>query len=838
MIGTRHAVVLLTVVLGIAALAVVWGDEVPSPPHADPGDSPAPRLHAVDATVREADAPRRTALPPATATDAPSEAPIVVTVLDQHGSCVAGAEIAWLPDGTESAHAIVAPLPPDRRDAWLADSERLARRFGTAGRTDQDGRIVVTGPGEHRVVHARDGDRYGRLELWRDDAEPPGGHRLVLEHDLSLRVQVLTADGQPASGVPIRCRLFDEAGAPMLRDDRNQDVATAAPDGIACFPHLQVSRRFVTGLGTGWRASISLPGIDDPGLPFDGEALPAEPLVRRLPPTGAVRVRFAANAPLGGAGQTVILFADDPTALADEQRGGWREADEAGVAVFAHVPLGQRFVVRTWFGNWHQQPFDGPTSPGEVVDVALGPKPDAALLAGRFVDPTGTPLPGIVLTGLFELQTAHGSIGFTGELQAGADGTFLAVFEPGELQATTLVERSDDAPLRHATVPATTLVAGRQSLGDVVLQHGPCLVSGRFVVDGAGRVRRLRWHVELETRDDDTTLRRVVQPLATWVLDDGRFGVLAKPEPGSYHLVVPPSCQQSGQSIGFEPGAELEVVVPGDGGAALTAVLLWPAKATRIPCVVLQAAASSSVGPAPVAWPVHLDGDRYRVSFRGIQPGRYALQVRWLPDEPTWHEVVDVVVPPPPGGDPRLAAIDLRTRVAQGRLRLRGNAAALANATVEARRPDLSRTELVFHGRGGVFDWVAVTDAKLLVCCPGHEPVLLDDLRIVHDVVLTPWRTRLLRLRQLPTTDGARWAARALPIPAPVDPTPWWFPWHPVVDGATTLTLRDGPHRLWLMLERPGQPTRTFLASDSILYAGPEVLDFDVNAAAAATRDR
>lgn len=832
MIRTRLAVVLLSVVLGIAALAVAWGNEVPSPPHADTGDSPEPRLHAVDANVREADAPRRTALPPATATDAACEAPVVVTVLDQHGACVEGAEVAWLPDGFQSAHALVAAQPPERRTEWLDDPERLAQRFGSTGRTDQHGQIAVTGSGEHRVVHARDGDRYGRLGLSRGEAEPPGGHRLVLEHDRSLRVQVLTADGQPASDVPIRCRLFDETGAPMLRDDRNRDVATRAPDGIACFPHLQVSRRFLTGPGTSWRAAISLPGLDDPGLPFDGAALPAEPLVLRLPPSGAVRVRFAATTPRGGAGETVILFADDPAALADEPRGCWREADGAGVVVFGHVPLGQSFVARAWFDTWRQQRFAGPTRAGEIVDVELAPPSDAALLEGRFVDPTGTPVAGAAFGGTFALQTTNGQAAFTYELESGADGRFAAMFEPGELQATTLVERCDGVPPRQLAVPTTTLVAGRVSLGDVVVHDGPWLVTGRFVIDGATRPRDVSWHISRATHDGDPTVADVVPPLASFVLDDGRFGVLARPEPGNYHLVVEASGHRPGQSIGFAPGAEL--VVPIDGGAALTAVVRWPAEATRIPCVVLQDASSPTAGQAPVAWPVHLDGDRHRVSFRGIQPGRYALHVRWRPDEPTWHEVLDVVVPPPPGGDPRLAAIDLRPRVVQGRLRVHGKTADLAHSTVEARRPDLSRTDLVFHGRGGVFDWVALTDAKLLVCCPGHEPVLLDDLRSTHDVVLTPWRTRALRLRQLPTSDGTRWAARALPVPAPDDPTPWSFEWHPVVDGATTLTLRSGPHRLWLMIERTGQPTRTFLASDTILYAGPEVLELDVGATAEA----
>ena len=823
---------LLTVVLGIAALAVAWADRAASPPHADPDGSSQPRVHAVDATVREADAERRTAVTQRSDADAPSDATIVVTVLDHHGACVAGAEVAWLPDGFQSAHALVAALPPDRRDDWLADPERLAQRFGNTGHTDQDGRIAVTGHGEHRVVHARAGDHYGLLALSRHEAEPPGGHVLVLEPDRSLRVQVLTADGRPAVGVPIRCRLFDETGVPMLRDDRNQDVTTSSPDGIACFPHLQVSRRFLTGPGTSWRASISLPGIDDPGLPFDGEALPEEPLVRRLPPTGAVRVHFAANAPLGGAGQAVILFADEPAALAEEQRGCWRETDRAGVAWFAHVPLGQSFVVRTWFGDWHEQRFAGPTRTGEVVDVELAPRPDAAVLVGRFVDPNGTPVGGVTFAGTFCVQTVDGQSASSGELQSAADGTFAAVFQPGELQAATLVERWDAAPPRLLVMPTTTLVAGRNSLGDVVLHDGPWLVRGRFVIEGASRASDLRWYVACDRNDGDTTLRTVVQPLAAWVLDDGRFGVLAPPEPGSHHLVLPASGHRPEQSIGFAPGAEL--VVPVDGGAALTAVLRWPAEATLIPCVVLQATVPSSAGSPPVAWPTRLDGDRHRVSFRGIQPGRYALHVRWRPDEPTWHEVVDVVVPPPPGGDPRLAAIDLRPLVVRGRLRVLGNAAALANATIEARRPDLSRTDQLFHGRGGVFDWVALTDAKLLVCCPGHEPVLLDALRSAHDVVLTPWRTRALRLSQLPTSDGARWAARALPVPEPVDPTPWLFPWHPVVDGAITLTMRDGPHRLWLRLDRSGQPPRTFLASDAVLYAGPEVLDFDVGAAAEA----
>src|SRR5262249_37077003 len=144
--------------------------------------------------------------------------------------------------------------------------------------------------GQPTSVVARHGDLYGTLVCSSNRPEPPGGNRLELFADRTLRVRVVDPSEQPVGDVPLHVvwREGDETHYTAWAE-------TTGADGIAAFGHMQTWRPAFpeepTPLHAEWRVEWHVPGDQQPGLVFDPLSPPAEPLVVRLPAFGRVQVR-------------------------------------------------------------------------------------------------------------------------------------------------------------------------------------------------------------------------------------------------------------------------------------------------------------------------------------------------------------------------------------------------------------------------------------------------------------------------------------------------------------------------------------------------------------------
>jgi hypothetical protein len=133
-----------------------------------------------------------------------------------------------------------------------------------------------------------------------------------------------------------------------------------------------------------------------------------------------------------------------------------------------------------------------------------------------------------------------------------------------------------------------------------------------------------------------------------------------------------PSSQLSpSEPLEFRRG-DTNLTIPVDSGHRLAASVLLPPRspwqsvyATLEPSGDVQHNANRL---RATAW--H-DVGRYHLTWQGLPPGTYTLSVRLTTRGDALVRIPDVVVPLPPGGDPRLADIDLRSRVRTVALTLR-----------------------------------------------------------------------------------------------------------------------------------------------------------------------
>ena len=237
-----------------------------------------------------------------------------------------------------------------------------------------------------------------------------------------------------------------------------------------------------------------MPGA--PQVPFDAEALPADALVVRLPPSGRVLVSMPPSLSGSPLATVVAVMIHPRTGAFALQRL------RTPVTVFAHVPLGQIWLVGIpSFADPIE--IDGPVHADDDVLVEL---------RGRAMT---------TFTGTL-LHAGKPAAAWQGHLDLGAGfatddaGRFHSVKETDDLAADcttiTLHSRRDDGSRWHA-VWRGTLAAGidRHELGELVLQPEPepqLLVAGRIVaaaglddlrlwIDGA-RASEVQWRVRTD----------------------------------------------------------------------------------------------------------------------------------------------------------------------------------------------------------------------------------------------------------------------------------------------------------------------------------------------------
>jgi hypothetical protein len=382
--------------------------------------------------------------------------------------------------------------------------------------------------------------------------------------------------------------------------------------------------------------------------------------------------------------------------------------------------------------------------------------------------------------------------------------------------------------MRRGVVRALGLQAGVVELGDVVLGEPPVVVRGRVTRDGQPHAEPCTFVVERATpRNGKAPTWNRVQERHAHVAEGGAFVVHGDSTPGEHRLNVTSKDANLAAPIPFALGAT-DVVVALTATQPLAASALLAEDAPDDPQIaaILVRATPDDLGRdgAPRRIEAQVMSDqlgRTNLRWAHVPAGRYTLELRLHSQDAPIHAIPDVVVPPPAGGDPRLADIDLRPFVTVLTLRM---------TTVDGKELPGVGVALVgprpSHGvwRGVMF-WgqqhkllLPAGPYDLLACVRGHRPIPGRGTAPAAELRLEPWPTVALRLVDAPPLPGDVQARARLVGPA--DPAPeqrWAAPWgngrvadllQPTLEqtrfdqGLARVPIGDGVHTLAIELRR------------------------------------
>ncbi|MCA8948018.1 MAG: hypothetical protein KDE27_00855 [Planctomycetes bacterium] len=682
------------------------------------------------------------------------------------GRVIAGARVCWFDRAVlETIRASDGLFEPSY------DPEEVGNRHGGQTTSDANGIARIRrGPGT--TVVGRHGALYGRADLDQTLLAPRAGFELALAPDRPLDVRVLTADGAPAIGVWVVLGLRWDT-EPSFRWFQGAPIALSRePDGIARIPHLQDLRvpplSRVELSGRPLAVSTHVAGVDDnPVAVVDLAQLPAEPVELRLPQCGRVRVEVEMPQPWStafGPGDRVHLRTYDPNNV-------WR-ADCPQVlgtdltATFGHVGIGKRLVAVAshdpGISIWRV--FDGPAVAGAEVRVTLT-LGESAGLGARLLDEERRPLANQIAA--FALRPPKLVL----RTETDAEGRCLALVYGDDIGTVTepiaIEVRLDDGQQLSAELPARTLRPGIENLGDIVLRGRPRIAAGTCTIDG----------VPAALPD---TLSLTVDPggmVARTSRADGSFELRGDHDATRLQLRVHDDDLLPVEPIDFVRGTR-DLRLDLRRGGRLTATVLLPAGAREPAVGLLRRTDGSDREFEDQADVTTRPGDRQQLDWRRLPAGRYELTIA-LPGCPPLFTIPDVVVPPPPGGDPRLVDLDARDRVRLQTIRIWGQGseaveyaalfpigqtAEILRGAVSGNKHDNEVAMLLPHG-----------PQTLRVLANGYRATEITCTGAPVDVYLEPWPHVQLQFPDLPALpDGWSLHAGLLSIPDGSAERQWW----------------------------------------------------------------
>ncbi len=586
----------------------------------------------------------------------PADVAIEVEVVDQRTEAgVAGAQLLFWDAAAEAAYQ---QLPDDHPHRPYDSAEQQLRNCGRIVCTDERGRArIAVQPGSTIVAEAE--GAFGSVVI--DDLERTRGEivRIAILPDRNVRVRVKTASGEPVPQGIVTLLATGDDGRPDWERELRRELT--GDDGEAVFRHLQWPRDeepAIVGPLVCWFVPL-LPGCFDTCAAVRGDALPTAPIELTLPPCGSIVATLPDDA--GADGQRFSLRLANGTSRQTRD-----EVVRDGRLVFAHVGLGERFVIRSWSMGLDTE-FDGPERAGEVVTVALRDAADAALLVGKLRDVDGQPIANGLLSLSFTcLRNSHSV-----ECRTDAHGAFAfrsSVFRDGRVvEAANLVVGTR---YRHrpeaVAIGSVKLRAGRNDLGELRLARPPLLCAGRLSVLGAEP--SASWEPIVDSAAADSTWWRRVEGLQAH-RDGGRFEVRGVPPAGQrLRLHFGERVYLVGGPVEFAPGAvDLELVAATAVGFAAAVRCddgIEPKLAVEL--VPVRVAAGLLLGFDPARGqglelhPSGARGDR-QMFERSVPPGVYRLHCRSqgfaaLPAVDEFELVA--------GNGPRVEEVDLRGKLA------------------------------------------------------------------------------------------------------------------------------------------------------------------------------
>ncbi len=612
----------------------------------------------------------------------PADAPVVdvLVVEEGTGAPIEGAEVMW-DDG--SAERQWKALSAEEQRMFRESIDLGTKAFGWTQRTDANGLVRVHVGPLGTKLYARAGRALSMHTLHPGAAGPPVRHRIAVRRDRPLVVQVRDANDRPAVGVPVALAKF-RADGPMPNLFRGIHGTTTASGEVHLVDLHDVSfASEPSAPAVEWRVVVATPGLTEVAAVLDPLALPTGPIVLRLPATGSIAVRMVVGGRPAVLAERLGLVAEaDAAAMSAPRAQAWsREASPDGWTRFPHVPLTTTFVVWSHDGTPASRPFAGPLRPGDEVEFELAPPTDRVTLIGRLLDDAGAPLENVSVNVEFDALGTKGGA----RVAVDGDGRFVWTLPhraPRQMELHRVVfarEFDDGRPPTQHVVAARPLSFGVTDLGDLRLAPPTIVVAGRFQFVPGARVERVGIQLErfvVASGSDRRDRFVAVRGIRIHQRDDGRFDVVGDVEPGRLRLTFPTGRHLPIEPIEFAYGAR-DLVVDVDPGASLSATVRvpddWPPNAHGLTGVLHDTAAPPSAIERRTASAFAGPPELLELRWLSIPAGKYTLELRLDGFRDPVHVVHDVVAPRPTGGDPRLAAIDLRDRIAIVTLRFDGH---------------------------------------------------------------------------------------------------------------------------------------------------------------------
>jgi hypothetical protein len=378
----------------------------------------------------------------------------------------------------------------EHRPQWHPEDDELLSAANANSITDEHGRAIVTLASLPAIVDARSGESWGSSRVRKDSALPI---LIEIELDRELAIQVVDGAGRPVSGVPVGIRSCPGDGMP---DDAWSGVTQGA-QGIARVRHVE---RYLARLKTSRAcAHLAILAHDLERAEFDLDALPAQPIVLHLPPTGSVEIALFDDARRPVFARSILLsegsdVGADGFPVKVEGPQLTPLAIDEGRALYPHVGLDLDLVA---FASAPGYPAKGvhaigPRVAGErvTIDLDLGA---GTFIVARLVDVSGVALANRAVRAEMQHRISHGFGGSnTEDTKSDASGRIrLPIYTKAtpDLRGTIAirVDAGGNAEESSAVVsfPAN-MHAGDNDLGDVRVERPSMVLSGA-VVDELGR---------------------------------------------------------------------------------------------------------------------------------------------------------------------------------------------------------------------------------------------------------------------------------------------------------------------------------------------------------------
>jgi hypothetical protein len=765
-------VLLAFAVLATASLLLfLWWPDAGEPAQGGTTDkerTPAAATPAVPAATENtasgpAAAPGRQVLPEAF--DGPTGN--VRVVLFGSNAPVAGATVHYQPPDFDWQK-----LTPERTRELQAlgkDTEQLLRSIGRESLTDSEGRCRVP-LGKHGTqVVARSGELYGQAYVHGKQQDVV----LVLRNDRTLRILAVDERGRPAVDIQLL----------VERTASGKDASRwlwGPTDGRGRYEQVHV-QTLVQNDASGLAQVSALPaGGAGPSVAFDLTAPPPEVVVH-LGPTGSVLVRVldGTGQPLDpaflGSPQVRIAGFDKRPETSEQQSDGFNRQhcgatiDPHGIARFPYVALGRYLIVRRDHSS--TKGFDGPSVAQPQVEVTLQDSADGALFIGTLLDASGAPF-------------ANRKFSISARMRGGMSSREERTDDRGRLRCyldthviadhvaltlgTPQLER--DNPL-SVELPPRKVQAGINDLGEVRLLPQVVLLAGRLVCDAGVDVQQVYMNVE---RRQDQRWTQEWQLRPEWKAD-GTFMVRGGMRTGEpLRLVVQEGPYVPVQSIECkvgDTGIEIPLRVAGSVSAVFLVEERTPVERMHFRLLRTQPPEKQDATQTRLMDQIRFAGQtqgqdgKLNRQWTGLITGTYELVVTCPGSSEPVVRIEAIAVTSGPCSDPRLASIDLRSRVTTFEVRAT-DADGQPVASIEASVVTRSEGD---HWYGynlgtGVVTLAASSTLDLYVVAPGHRLAAVSAVRESRTVPLERAETSTLQIElPAPLPEGVDFHLRLQP---------------------------------------------------------------------------